>query len=391
MDPRKEQRERERRWRLMQFIGLALLIHLAAAPMFEGLVPPADPQGPKRRVRLVALNQPTKLPARERINLPKPQEAKPVDLADARGQVVDIPPSADTRPPDDARFLSEHNTRVERETRSRHQRADYQNAMNEPTVAKVNEPGTPERAHDSRTLDVATAGSDAAKRKEQPRRDTVTLAMPAVRQRDQLALTIDNTLGTLKNQRQSEKVSGEGDRLRLSPDADAKKQVPGTDSAPQQTAKSIELVPQVGVLARLTGGPANDHLDNVEEGEGTFLNSREFKFASFFNRIKRDVSQHWNPIGEYQRRDPTGNIYGHRARLTVVNVTLRPDGTLASVEVAAGSGIDFLDREAALAFSRAQPFPNPPRGLVDASTGLITFPFGFHVDFSAGGGLQLPF
>jgi TonB family protein len=52
---------------------------------------------------------------------------------------------------------------------------------------------------------------------------------------------------------------------------------------------------------------------------------------------------------------------------------------LAGVIVADKSGVSFLDDEAINAFRLAQPFPNPPQGLVDENQ-LITFHFGFHFE-----------
>jgi len=49
------------------------------------------------------------------------------------------------------------------------------------------------------------------------------------------------------------------------------------------------------VLDKITGAAANDHLQDVDEGDGTYLNTKEWKFASFFNRVKQSVSQQWNP------------------------------------------------------------------------------------------------
>jgi len=43
--------------------------------------------------------------------------------------------------------------------------------------------------------------------------------------------------------------------------------------------------------------------------------------------------------------------------------------------------VDFLDDTAMEAFKQAQPFPNPPRQLVQAS-GLIDFDFGFYLEIS---------
>ena len=71
-------------------------------------------------------------------------------------------------------------------------------------------------------------------------------------------------------------------------------------------------------------------------------------------------------------------------------MVLTPEGGLRDIEVTRSSGVDFLDNEAIAAFRRAQPFPNPPQGLIDDSSGMIDFPFGFHIEFSRSG-LQLPF
>ena len=61
---------------------------------------------------------------------------------------------------------------------------------------------------------------------------------------------------------------------------------------------------------------------------------------------------------------------------------LKPNGHLANVALESPSGLEFLDDEAIQAFRAAQPFPNPPRGLVDANDGLIKFQFGFLFDLS---------
>ena len=118
------------------------------------------------------------------------------------------------------------------------------------------------------------------------------------------------------------------------------------------------------------------------------MNSREFKYASFFNRLKRGVSEYWRPMDEYRKRDPTGNIYGYRSRVTVLNITLKADGTVKDAQVARSSGLDFRDHEAIAAFERAAPFPNPPKGLIGPNE-EITFPFGFHIDFD--GAMHGPF
>src|SRR5690606_17407421 len=110
-------------------------------------------------------------------------------------------------------------------------------------------------------------------------------------------------------------------------------------------------------------------------GELTALNAKQWKYASFFNRLKRDVVQHWRPDTVYARRDPTGNVYGNKDRVTYLQISLTPSGAVSKVVVAQSSGIDELDQEAERALRAAQPFPNPPQALVDSRSQLITFVF----------------
>lgn len=401
------EREQAANARLAQFIGLAILVHMAAIPVVSELIPaPTKIERKVQRVRMVTLppggahpKQRRDLPrtppepgAKQPSKAPEPAEKKKEKeekLADAKGVVVDVPPSADDRAPEDAQHLSEHNTRTERETVSRHKAKDYVNATNEPTIARRSQASAPERGGDPRVLDLGPDDdSKASERKEKQEARPMETLVPKIEQRDRLALKLDPSLGTLRNQHESEAVDGKGKRLRLSLGQDGQQeQQPG--SAPQKGQPQADLIPRLGVLSRLSGAPANEHLPDLEEGEGTFLNSREFKYASFMNRLKRGVSHHWNPLPEYRRRDPTGNIYGHMTRITVVQVVLEADGRLKDLQVTRSSGLDFLDYEAMGAIKRAEPFLNPPKGMINEQ-GEISFPFAFYVEFNSRG-LRLPF
>jgi len=123
-------------------------------------------------------------------------------------------------------------------------------------------------------------------------------------------------------------------------------------------------------------------LKDIDDGDETALNSKKWKWASFFNRVKHQVQEHWHPDEVYRRRDPNRSIYGRTSRLTIVRVQLKPNGHLVNVELETPSGLEFLDDEALQAFRAAQPFPNPPRQLVDRSDGLINFQFGFLFELS---------
>jgi TonB family protein len=134
-------------------------------------------------------------------------------------------------------------------------------------------------------------------------------------------------------------------------------------------------------LGRVIGGSTPDYTPDVDEGEETALNSKKWRFATFFNRVKKQVSEHWHPEEAYRRRDPTGVIYGHQNRYTELRIQLKADGHLANVGVGLPCGLEFLDDEAITAFKEAQPFPNPPHQLIERD-GLITFHFGFLYDLN---------
>jgi TonB family protein len=130
------------------------------------------------------------------------------------------------------------------------------------------------------------------------------------------------------------------------------------------------------------GGDApNDDLHDVEKGDGTYLNTREWRFAAFFNRVKQAVSAHWDPNGRLKQREPQRQLLADR--VTVLAIALRPDGSIADAFVARPCGIDALDQEAIAAFERAAPFVNPPAALVE--NGFIRFSFGFTLTHENGG------
>jgi TonB family protein len=148
------------------------------------------------------------------------------------------------------------------------------------------------------------------------------------------------------------------------------------------------LMPSQAVMDKIIGAAPNDHLRDEEEGEGTFLNTREWKYSSFFNRVKQSVGMHWDPNTQLRRRDPTGSIYSGRDRYTLVNVTLDEKGMIQEIRVEKSSGLDFLDLEAIASFQRAQPFPNPPAGLLD-SDATVRFSFGFYLEMGGGPRMRL--
>jgi len=120
-----------------------------------------------------------------------------------------------------------------------------------------------------------------------------------------------------------------------------------------------------------TGDPSqtDDYLKDVNTGMQTLLSTREFVYYSYYARIKEAIRQHWEP----NVREKVKIIYRQgrsiasaKDRVTQVLVTLNANGDLLKVEVLTQSGVEQLDSAAVEAFKAAAPFPNPPKGMVEA-------------------------
>jgi TonB family protein len=274
----------------------------------------------------------------------------------APGQVVDLPTPREQKRPDDARFVSEHDSSVERETRKYGRFEDNARQGTQDGTASVSRPPSP--AGDGR---LAMRTPDLGKFL----RGSGVPGAAARAGRPGSAYGAPNP--------------GHVEQGGVIPELGAEAQPrPGGGGARGGTGPS--LMPSEEQLARAIGGGTQDALRDVEDGDETALNSKRWRFASFFNRVKRQVAEHWHPDEVYRQRDPTGAVYGRRNRYTELRIQLKPDGRLSNVALAQPSGLEFLDDEAVEAFKEAEPFPNPPRQLIE--NGTINFGFGFLFDLN---------
>ena len=375
-------RDKNQQWkRFTPFFGLAVLVHLALFP----LLPPFDPvegsQLAKSRPIEVSLvprtGQMNPRKQDKRVKL-KPKEKIKKEKMPA-GQIVNLPSTPDAEEPENSRFLAKTNAKTEKETKSRHTTTKYKNAGNEWSQAKDGPKDKSSSIQAEQPVKLVAPKGSISESKAKKTQETGKFELPSMKLQDALQLELDSDLGKLVNRQSQSKIDGKGNALRLYMGS-GEKAGDGADNDDSMAAGTNlpNLIPSYGVLARLDSAPASDHLKDVEEGEGTFLNARRFKYASFFNRVHKGVSNAWEPLRELRRRDPRGQVYGRATRVTVLNVTLNADGDLTKVHVARSSGIGFLDQEAIYAFQRAQPFPNPPAGLLEDKA--INFNFGFNFD-----------
>jgi TonB family protein len=294
----------------------------------------------------------------------KHEEARKAEARPApSGQVVEINRPRLELAPDKARYVSEYDSKVDKETVARGTTAEM-----------VDRPG-PEVGQRSELVEVRDG-----KKSDQGEGDdgdgALSMRKPGlpVPDRDPVATAgRRDGIDAIRSEHGFEARRGDGDRVVVTEPGDEGEGGGGGD---QDAVPNLR--PSEEILERVVGGGSVDKLDGVENGATTALNAKRWKFASFFNRLKRQVAQNWHPDRVYVNRDPNGNVYGSKDRITVLKVSLRANGSVDNIYISKTSGVDFLDDEAVRAFRAAQPFPNPPGGLVRGDAQLITFSFGFH-------------
>lgn len=126
-------------------------------------------------------------------------------------------------------------------------------------------------------------------------------------------------------------------------------------------------------------GQNNDFVEDVPLGDFTALNTIEYKYYGFYHRIKQKLEQYWgNTLREkatslYKsgRRLPasTGN------KITSLQIIIDDKGNIVKINVVGTSGINELDEAAIESFNKAGPFPNPPKGMMKDGVAQIEWGF----------------
>jgi protein TonB len=143
---------------------------------------------------------------------------------------------------------------------------------------------------------------------------------------------------------------------------------PGQDLS-RPTASQPQWAPQGAQLAP-GQAKAHDYIKGMKEGEQTALNTREFVFYGYFQRIRASLDRAWNKTLRenltrlFRRGRRLASEVDHTTRTLVV---LNSQGRVLRVQILEESGTLDLDDAAIRAFNEAGPFPNPPRGLIDSS------------------------
>lgn len=112
-----------------------------------------------------------------------------------------------------------------------------------------------------------------------------------------------------------------------------------------------------------------EYIKGFEHSDRTVLNTKEFVYYGYFKRIKDRLDVVWGDLLKaqvdrvYRMGRSIASDMDHTTRLVVV---LDPRGEIKNVQLVEPSGTTDLDDTAIKAFNKAGPFPNPPKGIVEA-------------------------
>ncbi len=128
-------------------------------------------------------------------------------------------------------------------------------------------------------------------------------------------------------------------------------------------------------------GQTNDFLEDIPLGDFTRLNTQEYEFYGFYNRIKEKLEQFWgsNIQEQADKIYKGGRSIASESNLTTgLTISLNSKGEIVDIFIKSPSGVRELDDAAIDSFNQAGPFPNPPKGMI--KNGKATIEWGFVVN-----------
>ena len=287
---------------------------------------------------------------------PKPEKKK--EDSKPKGQVVDIAKPKIEKKPDKSRFLSEYDSSVKQETVSV-QHDDNINVRGERLKRQLAKKAENVNVESDENMMMPMQSADAQK-PEQAKAEKIKK-------------------GELKGFEGTDGDYAAGKEKEIAGKLDAK------DEKDEEGRVNVggrwipkKLLPYLNGADAVLMSPSNDFLEDVKKGNETYLNTRKFAYAAYFNKMKQAISRNWSPGTAIIVNDPTGKMYGRKDRFTKLKVFISDKGKLVKAKVITSCGVDFLDREAINAFKMAAPFAPPPEVLLNEDKQL-EIQFGFMV------------
>ena len=122
-------------------------------------------------------------------------------------------------------------------------------------------------------------------------------------------------------------------------------------------------------------------LEDIPLGDFTRLNTQEYEFYGFYNRIRQKLEQFWG-VNIQEQADKIykegRSLASDSNLITGLTISLNGKGEIVQIRVNSTSGMKELDEAAIQSFNQAGPFPNPPKGML--KDGKATIEWGFVVN-----------
>lgn len=128
-------------------------------------------------------------------------------------------------------------------------------------------------------------------------------------------------------------------------------------------------------------GQTNDFLEDVPLGDFTKLNTQEYQFFGFYDRVRKKLEQFWGfRIQEQAKKifKSGRHIASEKNLVTGLTIELNDKGEIVDIMLKSTSGMRELDQAAIDSFNQAGPFPNPPKKML--KNGRATIEWGFVVN-----------
>lgn len=125
-------------------------------------------------------------------------------------------------------------------------------------------------------------------------------------------------------------------------------------------------------------GQSNDYIEDIPLGDFTKLNTQEYEFYGFYNRIREKLEQFWgrNIQDQADKMMKSGrSIASDTNHITSLTIELNHLGEIVKVNINAPSGVRELDSAAVETFNQAGPFPNPPTKMLKEGKAQIKWSF----------------
>lgn len=196
-----------------------------------------------------------------------------------------------------------------------------------------------------------------------------------------------NKTGETKNRRGNSPINDQPSppKLDLKPKVSLKKL--GADKVAKQKSRPLHL-PQVrGSMnnsVALGDSTSGNDIPGVKSGSFTALNTDQFTYYSFFERVNNAIRFRWiSGVRKYTREAPPAEI-NRLAKVptpTVIQVLLDREGMVVKVHVVASSGSKALDQAVIDAFYQASPLNHPPAGMIQEDR-MVHLNYSFKVLFA---------